>query len=280
MSTSVFFDSSGFEFGNAISCGMLLPYNCKRYGFKVSSKSRMSLPSEWTDLWFDSFGKDSLPNGGYVLGDKKQMEKFVFVDNKMTDFEPIKLPALKRPIDSKYVVLIPTTTEMARGNPHKLELCMSTEAWVNIANFIRSKGMKVISFSSNESCQKEISDRIGDISFHAEKKDLKPNTFLKNQLIWMQHAETSVSFGGALHIAYSFDVPGIGFDGQMIRNYISITKSYSLKRTNFSITLSENNFARSNGYLDFKSNPEVAKRFYMAYSEIVINHIKERLNLN
>lgn len=279
MTKSVTFNAFGFEFGNAISCGLLMPYNCRRNGWKVHTCSRMVFPKEWTDSWFDDFSNTPKLDCDVTLGDKKQMEDFVFSKCGITDFKPLPVPKQTRKIEDKYIVFIPTIMEMAKGNPHKLELCMTFDAWMKVTEFVRSRGMKVVSFSCHESCSKEMSRDMSDIYFHAEKKDLRPNTFLQNQLEWMSNAETSVSFGGAYHVPFSFDVPGIGYDGQMIKNYINIDRSYLSggRPYNCSRVFAANFVAGQIGMINYKVDQEMAKKFYILYADTVIKKIKETL---
>lgn len=266
-----------WEFGNSISCGLLYPYNLRINGWKTHVSSRMRLPKEWTDSWYDEFGETSSPHEGLVFTDKRLLESFLYGDIKLSEFKPICLPKIKRNISDRYVVFIPTIPEKAVGNYHKLGLCLSFEAWMNLADYIKNKGMKVISFTCHESCLKEMSEEIGDISFYAEKKDLKPNFIFKEQLEWMANAETSVSFGGALHIAYSFNIPGIGYDGQMVSNYKTITKSFDSFRKDFHLLQSQEKFANSIQMKDFKVNKDIANKFYMEYSNMIIEKLENVL---
>lgn len=287
MNKEITIDASGWEFGNAISCGLLFPYNLKLHGFKTHVCSRMLFPKEWTDLWYDEFGTKASSHNGIVItieringvSSKKILEDFVFIKESIRTFYPIPIQKSERKIKDKYIVLIPTTEEKALKNYHKLGLCLTFEGWVKIADFIRSKGMKVVCFSCGEACPKDQADKIGDISFYAEKSDLKPNSFLRNQLEWMKNAETSVSLGGAFHVAYSFDVPGIGYDGQMIKNYYNITKSYESCRKDIFILKSQEALAAELGVLDYKNNREKSDEFYLAYADLIIEKIKEVLGL-
>ena len=285
MDKEITIDASKWEFGNSVSCGLLFPYNLKLHGFKTHVCSRILFPKEWTDIWYDEFGTKSTTHNGTTISlervngrsSKSVLENLVFGSEAMRTFLPIPLPKIERKINDKYIVLIPTTEEKALKNLHKLELCLTFEGWMRVADFIRSQGMKVVSFSCGESCTKEQADKIGDISFYANGKDLKPNSFLKNQLEWMSNAETSVSLGGAFHVAYSFNVPGIGYDGQMVKNYSHITRSYSSCRNDIFILKSQHNLSLELGVFDYKNNPKKSNPFYLTYSNLIIEKIKEVL---
>jgi len=279
MIKEVTIDTFRWEFGNAISCGFLFPYNLRLHGWKVHVRSRINLPKEWTNVWFDEFGPTVSDHGGVKYGDKRLMEAFLFGECKIVDFKPLEIPMPIRPIQEKYVVIIPTIMEYAHNNPHKLELCLTFEGWMNIADFLRRRNIKVISFGTHEACSKEQIEKIGDISFFGEKKDLIPNRFLKNQLEWMSHAETSIALGGSFHIAFTFNVPGMGYDGQMERNYYNITKSYYGVRNNIHLLPRSTVVAGKLGLGAFKTNRNVAKDFYLKYSDAIIESMKEIIDL-
>lgn len=278
----VSFYTERFEFGNAISCGFLFPYNLKLNcsdRFHVGVNSRMILPKEWTDLWFDEYSH-SIPNRGQTrIGDKRPIEDLVFSNVKAENFYPIPIPKINRPISEKYIVLIPTIRELIRENPHKMDLVLPIDEWKVISEYIRSKKIKVVSFSSYEACTKKLLEEISDICFFTERSKLLPfNSFIENQLRYMFCAETNISFGGSVHIAYSFDIPGIIYDGQIYSNYKNISDILSSKKKNCYYLPLTRDYIKSNGCENFKENLEIFKKFNRNRVEIILSYIEKTIN--
>jgi len=271
----IHFNAYRYEFGNALSCGLLMPYNCRRAGLAAETWTRMSFPPSWGTSWFgDGWHNCRMDKReGRRLGEKRDMEKFVFGECGLTDFEPLPVPPSKRQIHEPYVVLIPTLDTHAKKNHHKLELCLNRNGWKIVANHIRSMGMRVVAFTCDEACDKFFAHDLADISFHAEKKVLEPNTFLRNQIEWMSNAVTSVALGGAFHVAFTFAVPGIGFDGQMLKNYKAITASYKAKGKPIHVLPSANSKSMEFGMPSYKIDPAVAAAFYPEYAKVICRAI-------
>jgi hypothetical protein len=277
MGEKIHFNAYRYEFGNAISCGLLMPYNCRRAGIDAHTWTRMCFPPAWTSSWFGLDGwhqKMDKPQAERQLGDKRDMERYVFGERALTDFEPLPIPAVKRNMKERYVVLIPTLDSHAKGNHHKLELCLDKAGWTIVADGIRSMGMRVVTFTSDEACDEVFAQSIADVSFHANKNKLEPNTFLCNQLEWMKNAATSVAMGGAFHVAFTFDVPGIGYDGQMVKNYTAISRSYTDKQRPLKILPSANGVARRMGMDAFKVDKSVASVFYTEYAKVICGAVQ------
>ncbi len=238
MSEKITIDLSGAEFGNMISTGIFLPHLLWKSGMDIHVITAVDFPDEWMHSWFgNNYTIRNLksPDPTIHVTSKRGIED-VFFKNKPAEqfYSPMKLPDIPRMIEDKYVVLIPTVYGH-NGNDktgwrifHALEL----KVWEELSRIAHDNGYKVIGFGANCSCSEEDLSRISDESFYIRNgKDTKPlNKRLPIQLQWMKNAQTCVAVGGAIHLSMCFDVPGIGYDGQIYSNYGSFSNLIAKNR--------------------------------------------------
>lgn len=222
---SIVINLSRAEFGNAVSSGLLIPYILRRAGATVSVIAPFDFPREWTDMWFDQYRTEySLgeEQGGEGIGIKMRVDRLLIRNRRYLEVDPIHVasipvPDIARPMLDPYVVLIPTVYGHLNQTVHwRTFHALKLEYWLEIAAVIRKHGLKVVCFGADNSCTQDQLKSIGDRAFFCTHRSIHPkNEFFPNELAWLKHAVTSVALGGAFHILMSFDVPGIGWDGQV-----------------------------------------------------------------
>ena len=278
------FNHSRGEFSNSLSCGMLLPYMWKKAGHQVKVITRMVLPREWTRGWFDElvYAKKNGQKGEYHT--KRDIEQVVLhkgkIESNPDHVASLPLPPMERPCSEDYVVLIPTIYGHGGDVFHARTVTAARfQHWKDIANYIRSYGLKVVCFSACDSSTRKQLEQIGDITFFADREDLEPkNKFLAKQLPWMQHAITSVAVGGACHLQLTFEgIPGIIYDGQLYTNYKRFCWILKNKRGDLRYLSRVNDAAKKHGCLNYMKGPDHPHRLKLqeAYRDEIIKHLKE-----
>jgi hypothetical protein len=197
----------------------------------------VEFPEEWRRLWFKhSTVRDMKGRRNDVdFGGKRELEEFVRKQQIPLDsFRPMPMPELPRLLDAPYVVLIPTVF----GHRHnenfgpRQVLSLEWRFWKELAEVAHSFGREVIGFGGECSCTREQLEELADVSFFLENKEVRPrNRQLPEQLQWMMHAEMCVAFGGPIHLSMCFDVPGLGYDGQIYNNYRRFSGALATQRT-------------------------------------------------
>jgi hypothetical protein len=228
-------------------------------------RTHVRFPKEWLDLWFDSYEiVDAQKNTGVEIDSKRAMEKLLH-DNYPNDkfFRPMPIIGTKRPIPQKYVVLIPVVfghkgNEKGGGRTYGAG---EFRFWQEMSSIARDAEYLVIGFGTDCSCSEEHLAEICDKYFYTKIKDIrKRNFFLPDQLIWMKHAQINVALGGAMLINLCWDVPGLGFDGQIYSNFGSFSNLLATQR-NTAITYMPpdrefSNSIKNKKEQDFKKIPE------------------------
>ena len=214
MITDFVSNSCCFEFGYSLSIMLLCPYILKKQGINIPVYSNIPFPKLMEKSISDSFflSRKGSPKGGIR---KENLSRFLKEKKIEKHCTPIPVDIdFSEEIEKNYVCLIPLH-KYKDTKGRKLKHVLLEEHWVEIANFIRSKGYKVIGFGNCEGTTENVLDKISDKYFMLRDNSSMtkykcpfPNDFFIKQLFYMKYAKLTFALGGASHISFAFDVPG------------------------------------------------------------------------
>lgn len=285
MKTNVKIDAAFHEFGNSISCGLLIPYLLKKSGnFNVTVYSKIDFCKEIYNKFCDNFILITEPFVSKDVIETKQNIEAFFNETlkqglvKIEDIESIPYVGKNRPIKEKYVVFIPIVYRHETPQPHWRDIvAFDFDLCVKIKKFINERGYKVVGFSTNENSTKKELEELSDISFWYDMggDEIRPvNKVVPMELEWMYFAKTSISLGGAFHIPMTFTVPGIGWDGQVENNYAHFSNILSYKRTDLhyipALSSLNRNYNLFTGTTDHRKIQEVLYNLIVKKLDIIL----------
>jgi len=241
----IMMNNSQAEFGNRLAYGMLLPYIYRLQGHKVGIVCAHDFPDHWKKLWFDvmDIRWSGIKDG--ELG-RHQIVETVFdrymIHGSILNIKPLPIPEPEscRPIDEKYVVIIPSVFEPNLPREEWTGMCsaqyLNYDNWRRIAHHLRDSGLRIVGYASEQQCTEEFLDEICDeYRFYSVRECKHTHDDLAKQLVYMKFAEISVAVGGAFLIGLTFDVPMLGWDvgGSNSRHLSSITEIMMRTRRRF-----------------------------------------------
>jgi len=209
-----------------ISSGIYLPYLLYKSGMDVGAHTSVQFPQEWVHSVYPklTMGNVSRPPVRPSITSKRQAEEVFFShlpDNEI--FRPMPIEGGKVVSGAKpYVVLIPTVFGH-RGNEkvgwrryHAVEF----RFWKQMADEARKRGYRVIGYGGSCSCsENHLKDICDEYTYISHAMVVHKNNILYQQLQKMRNAKMCVGIGGTIHLSMCFDVPGLGYDGQIYSNY-------------------------------------------------------------
>lgn len=229
------FELSRAEFGNMISTGIYLPYLLYKSGLDVSAYTSVVFPEKWIADNYPKLLIGNVARGPRQKGDiidKRSAEEFFFSHYPDSGlFRPMPVNGIPR--SNPYVVLIPTVFGHA-GNEktgwrryHSIEF----RFWKQMSEEAKKRGYSVVGFGGSCSCSEQHLREICDEYVYISRDLVTPkNNILYRQLQTMRNAKMCVGIGGTIHLSMCFDVPGLGYDGQIYSNYRRFSKLLAEQR--------------------------------------------------
>jgi len=287
----VIIDGSGLEYGNSITCGLLIPYILKKSGnFHVTLYSKIDFGEELRNVMADEFIlqlKNRNPehyeekNNIEILFNQACADRLVLPEH----IESIPFVGKQNPMQEPYVVFIPVVYGHLGEYVHwRTVHALDFDVWEKLKRFVNDKGYKVVGFGTSHSSTKEHLEELSDKAFWFDMggKDLQDfynvrhiNQMTPFQLEWMYFARTSVSLGGAFHVPMSFTVPGMGWDGQVDSNYDAWDKFLSFKRKDLFYLPHLDSLGRTFKMVNGKENDHKIVQEFLLY--IIKNKLEQLL---
>jgi hypothetical protein len=229
------------EFGNTVSCGLLIPHILKNEGkFYVDVRSRLDLPESITSQVADKFtlvDPRKCPCGECNRA-KSDIMKLLMNGSKIRPhsrcFKSIEVPEGERLLKEPYVVVLPTVNGYwANTQDYRAFAGMYFDYWLEIAKFIRECGYRVVCYGTEQGCDESMAKKIGDeVIWVAEKYICHKNQSFADQIRIMKGAKVSIGIGGVAHIFLAFNLPAVGIDCSFYTTYKHFYGMIAQKRSN------------------------------------------------